>query len=212
MTGKNEVTDVKVNVKRPDRRSIYIDGEYAFSISEGIFYDHGIKVGDILTGEKIARLLSADKRQKIKDTAFNLLSYRPRSVGQLKDRLRQKGWETEDIEPVLQELEEKGFVNDREFAKMLARDRTNRKFQGPRAVRNELKRAAVSEDLIEEVMETTYRETSPVVLIGRLLEKRGVDSEAPVSRKEKQRLINLLKRKGYGWDDMEPVISRLKTD
>lgn len=212
MVRKNEITEIKVNVKRPDRRSIFIDGEFAFSISEGIFYDHGIKVGDMLTDDQIETLFSLDEREKIKGAALNLLSYRARSVRELRDRLCQKGWKEEKVESIILELKEKGFLDDREFANMLARDRTKLKFLGPRALKHELIKAGINHDLIEEVIEETYQKTTPESLMKALLKKKGIDFSKPIDGKEKTRLVNLFKRKGYSWDQIEPVISRLKTD
>ena len=53
MAKKNEVTDIRVNVNRPDRRSIFINGEFAFSVSEGVFMKKAIHVGDCLSDEDI---------------------------------------------------------------------------------------------------------------------------------------------------------------
>ncbi len=212
MARKNEVTHIKVNVKRPDRRSIYLDGEFAFSIAEGIFYDHGIEIGDRLTDGEINMLVSQDEQGKVKGAALNLLSYRQRSTRELQRKLLKKGWSMEMIEPVLRELEEKGFLNDREFAEMLARDRTGRKQLGPRALKDELMKAGVDRDMIEEILEDTYRQHPPSVLIERLLKNKGIEPGERLERKERARLINLLRRKGYTWEDMEPVISRLKSD
>lgn len=212
MAKKNEVTDIKVNVKRTDRRSVYINGEYAFSISEGIFYDHGIQVGDYLTDEDIEILVALDEKEKVKSAALNLLSYRQRSVRELRNRLLRKGWSEDVIGAVLRELEEKGFLNDREFAHMLARDRARRKLLGPRAVKVELIKAGIESDIIEDVLTTTYARTPPDTLIQKLLHKRGIDLQQSLDRKTKSRIISLLKRKGYTWDEIEPVVSRLKTD
>lgn len=209
MAKKNEVSDIKVNVKRPNRRSVYINGEYAFSISEGIFLEQGITVGDTLTYEQIQTLISADEREKIRNAALNLLSYRQRSVHEIRGRLRRKGWADEEVDSVIGELEEKGYLNDGEFARAWARERVQRKSLGPLGLRQELIKAGVDRELIEEVIDETYRENSTRSLIETLLKKRKIDAEKPISAKEKSRLVNLLKRKGYNWSDIEPVISKL---
>ncbi|MFQ6674996.1 MAG: regulatory protein RecX [Fidelibacterota bacterium] len=211
MAGRNEVTEIRVNVKRPDRRSIYINGEYAFSISEGIFFEHRINVGDRLSDEQVKALIAADEREKIREAALRLLSYRPRSIWELTDRLRRKGWGEEEVASVVRELEGKGYLNDREFAAILARDRVRRKFLGPRALKHELVKARVPGDIIQDVLDDTYRDNPPESLIRALLKKRGVDPGKPIDAREKGRIVNLLKRKGFTWSDMEPVISRLKT-
>ena len=87
-----EITAIKVNVKRPDQMSIYLDGEFAFSVSGGIFFQRDLKEGGELSEEEIAELRDEDNFENAKLTAVNLLSYRPRSVREITDRLQQKGW------------------------------------------------------------------------------------------------------------------------
>lgn len=211
MARKNEVTDIRINVKRPDRRSVYIDGVYAFSIAEGIFFEEAIAVGDLLSENKIRRLVELDRYETIKQAALTLLSYRPRSLQEMRRRLQEKGWSKSEIEPVIDELVKKDFLNDEEFAALFSRDRVQRKFLGPAALRYELRRMGIAPELTEDVIEKTYKNNPPEALIQSLLESKRIDFSKPMIGKERERLVNLLKRKGFSWDDIEPVVSRLKT-
>ncbi|NQT97430.1 MAG: hypothetical protein HQ562_06785, partial [Candidatus Marinimicrobia bacterium] len=72
--------------------------------------------GDLLEEKEIAELLEKSDQQKLKDSALNLLSYRVRSRAELKRRLIDKGWAKAEIDPLLDYLESKGYLNDLEFA------------------------------------------------------------------------------------------------
>lgn len=211
MDKKNEITAIKVPLKRPDRRSLYLDGKFAFSVSEGIFFLHNLKVGDCLTQKQIITLKADDDRYKINEAAYRLLGYRQRSVRELRTRLLQKGWENDEIEPVIKELCDKGYLDDLEFAKMYTKDKIKFKYLGPIALRNELFRTGVDKEIIEKVIDEAYSSKSPRELMLELLLKKRISLNKPMENKEKIRLINLLKRKGYMWEDIEPVISVIKT-
>ena len=87
-----QITAIKVNKKRPNRRSIFIDGQFAFTVSEGIFFQHNLEEGGELSDKQIKELTTADEFDKAKQAAVNLLSYRPRSIKEVSNRLVHKGW------------------------------------------------------------------------------------------------------------------------
>ena len=39
-----EITEIKINKKNSHRRSVYVDGNFAFSISEGVLLKKGEKI------------------------------------------------------------------------------------------------------------------------------------------------------------------------
>jgi len=204
-----QITAIKVNKKRPTRRSIFIDGQFAFSVSEGIFFQHNLEEGGELSDKKIKELTTADEFDKAKQAAVNLLSYRPRSIKEVSKRLVHKGWNQDLADRVTGELVDKGYLNDEEFAAIFARDKTKNKCLGPVALKSELIKTGVAEKIIEQTIEAVYSKYPADELIQRLMKKRGIDLDVPLVKKEKLRFINLLKRKGFTWDQMESVVRNL---
>ena len=192
-----QITAIKVNKKRPNRRSIFIDGQFAFTVSEGIFFqaEDGIRDTSV-TGVQTCALPI-------------LLSYRPRSIKEVSNRLVQKGWNQDLADRVTGELVDKGYLNDEEFAAIFARDRAKNKCLGPVALKSELIKTGVAQKIIEKTIEAVYSKYPADELIQRLMKKRGIDLDVPLVKKEKQRFINLLKRKGFTWDQMESVVRNL---
>ena len=204
-----QITAIKVNKKRPNRRSIFIDGQFAFTVSEGIFFQHNLEEGGELSDKQIKELTTADEFYKAKQAAVNLLSYRPRSIKEVSNRLVQKGWNQDLADRVTGELVDKGYLNDEEFAAIFARDRAKNKCLGPVALKSELIKTGVAQKIIEQTIEAVYSKYPADELIQRLMKKRGIDLDVPLVKKEKQRFINLLKRKGFTWDQMESVVRNL---
>ena len=148
-------------------------------------------------------------RLKAKQAAVNLLSYRPRSIKEVSSRLVHKGWNQDLADRVTGELVDKGYLNDEEFADIFARDRAKNKCLGPIALKSELIKTGVAQKIIEQTIEAVYSQYPADELIQRLMKKRGIDLDVPLVMKEKQRFINLLKRKGFTWDQMESVVRNL---
>ena len=204
-----QITAIKVNKKRPDRRSIFIDGQFAFAVSEGIFFQHNLEEGAELSDKQIKELTTADEFDKAKQAAVNLLSYRPRSIKEISNRLVHKGWNQDLADRVTGELVDKGYLNDEEFSAIFARDRAKNKCLGPIALKSELIKTGVTQNIIEQTIEEFYSKYPVDELIQRLMKKRGIDPNIPLVIKEKQRFINLLKRKGFTWDQMESVVRNM---
>ena len=204
-----QITAIKVNKKRPNRRSIFIDGQFAFTVSEGIFFQHNLEEGGELSDKQIKELTTADEFDKAKQAAVNLLSFRPRSIKEVSNRLIHKGWNKDLADRVTGELVDKGYLNDEEFAAIFARDKAENKCLGPVALKSELIKTGVAQKIIEQTIEAVYSKYPADELIQRLMKKRGIDLDVPLVKKEKQRFINLLKRKGFTWDQMESVVRNL---
>ena len=70
--------------------------------------------------------------------ALNLLGYRARSEAEIRDRLTRYGYLEETIEGVVLRLEELGYLDDAEFARMKAREKARR--YGPGGSRSSSRR------------------------------------------------------------------------
>tara|TARA_B100000035_G_C21015452_1_gene561573 strand:- start:114 stop:761 length:648 start_codon:yes stop_codon:yes gene_type:complete len=211
MSKDNEITAIKVNVKNRKRRSIFIDGEFALSVSEGVLFQNHLKVGGTISPEAVTSLKSEEETHQILQAAYRLLSYRPRSVKEMRDRLLEKEWSKDQVTSVIAKLESDGYLNDLDFARMFARDRVKSKYLGPAGLRNELFRKGIDQELIALIVDEIYTEHPPAKIIEALMRKRGIEPESEIDPKEKKRFINQLKRKGFSWGEMEALVTGLKT-
>ncbi|MCK4649219.1 RecX family transcriptional regulator, partial [bacterium] len=61
--------------------------------------------------------------KKAKDYAFKLLSYRPRSIKEIRNRLKKKDYSSKVILEVIKDLKRLKFLNNKEFARMWVESR-----------------------------------------------------------------------------------------
>ena len=204
--GKRKIIDIKVQKRRKNRRSIFLDDGSVFGISEDVFFSMPVQIGDTLTDKKLDAILVADYQQKILDFAINLLSYRMRSKVELIHRLKRKKFNEDGIYSVMKILETKGYVDDQKFARAFAREKVKRKLIGPIALRSEFSVHRLDPDILEYTIKKTYDEFPEYTLMDQLLAKRRVPMNKPLDLKEKNNTVNTLRNKGFSWDQIQEIL------
>lgn len=140
-------------------------------------------------------------RTSVKDRALRLLSVRSRSRYELRSRLLRAGYEPDEVESALADLEGVGLVDDERFARELA-EHQRRKGLGRRAGLAALRGKGVDRDLAERTVDDVQPEDDADLayeLASARLERLRALSPDVVHR----RLLSFLIRRGY-----EPVIAR----
>lgn len=143
--------------------------------------------------------------EEVKDKALTLLEFRSHSEQELRQKLRQKGAEDDDIDRVMVFLKEYNFINDADYAKRLAADLVNLKKFGLYRVRSELKSKGIDEEIISltlEGMDTDEEQT----LLPLVEKKLGGDFE----KKNVDRTIRYFLYRGYSFDDIRRCIEYAK--
>jgi regulatory protein len=86
---------------------------------------------------------------EIYQIALRILARRDYACKELQHKLQERGYNKEDIAPVLQKLLEQKFLNDARFAEMFVRSRINKGY-GPVRIVAELAQRGVTKELIEQ--------------------------------------------------------------
>jgi len=184
-----EITGVR---ERRGKARIFVDGEYWAEIDAGVAAEWGFVEGVTFSPEELDRARVAGERPVAMGRALNLLGYRARSEAEVRERLRRYGYVEETIEGVVVRLQELGYLDDAEFARLKAHQKARR--YGPRRVSVELKKSGVGEALAREVVEEEFAGRSEVgearAAAARRYNGRGSDAEA-------RRVYGFLVRRGY---------------
>lgn len=117
-----------------------------------------LAVGEPLTRALRSKLEALDRKWAVRDAALSLLSYRARSRKELARALSRKNHRPADIDTVLEELEERGLLDDRAFAETLVRDRVRQRPRGRRRLVQELRQKGVQESTAEAAIEAALED------------------------------------------------------
>jgi len=192
------ITDIKQQVKRQDRYSIYVDGKYKFSLSESELLKQGLKVGQVIENtEEIEQMVIEDKA---KMRAFDQLSRRPRSMWEMQDYLKRKGYDKELVEKILNMLSIRGYLDHKKFAQAWVNSRRATKSTSLRRLSSELRAKRVSQSIIDKVLKDD--ETDEKQVLKELIRKKSKQTRY----QDKEKLLAYLLRQGFNYPDIKDLI------
>lgn len=130
--------------KRPGRFNVFLDGNYAFSVSEDVLLKFQLLKGKELDSTDLEEIFKADDLSKAFNKALDYLSYSLRTEKETRQKLAKEGLEDDVIEPVIKKLTEMKLLNDSEYAKSYVRTMAKTTAKGPKVIANSLKEKGIS--------------------------------------------------------------------
>ncbi|RLL40344.1 recombination regulator RecX [Oceanobacillus piezotolerans] len=200
-----KISRITTQQKRKDRYNIYLtDGQkedYAFSVDEAILIEFQLRKGLELDKETIEELLEQDNLQKSYLLAINYLSYRMRTVKEMKDYLMKKEIEPNHISVIMERLLNRKLLDDRLFSEMFVQTRINTSIKGPQLIKKELMEKGVSESIAANAI-TLYPYEIQIEKVHKWVEKKLKPSKKEAFKNQLQKLQVTLMQKGF----TQPVI------
>ena len=142
-----------------------------------------------------------EMRRQTFNRAVKLLTVKPRTVAELRERLLQGKNTTSDVvETVIARLEEYGYLNDERFAFSYASLKVKQRPVGRRRLQQDLKHKKVENKVAEGALELVYAETPEEQLIDQAIEKRIRVRGRPKTRIEAKKLFDHLLRQGFEFE------------
>src|SRR5687767_14340618 len=154
-----------------------------------------------------------DVRRRTFNRAIKLLTIKPRSVAELRERLLQgKNTNADIVETVIARLREYGYLNDERFAFSYASYKVKQKPVGRRRLERDLKFKKIDTSVANEALEMVYAETSEEQLIDQAIAKRLRIRGKPKNRVEAKSLFDHLLRQGFAFELVSEKVRALATD
>ena len=204
----NIITKIEVGKRNKERVNIYIDNEYAFSISAELVYKENIKVKDEINVERLKKLADEDNYIKCKNSALKIIERTYKSEKELRDKLVLKGYDDHIIKLTINFLREYNLLNDTNYAKMYVKDRSRN--QGKNKIKYKLIQKGIDENIIEEELNKIYKDEIKKVVYEMALKKYRVLSKRENDNyKLTQKLYRFLMGKGYDYDLIKDVVKSI---
>lgn len=196
-----KITDIKQQVKRHDRYSIYVDGKYSFSLSGSELLTQGLKIDQEFSSQEFKTIQSAAQADKAYSRAIDLLARRSRSTWEMAEYLRRKGCEQNLIDRILSKLSNRGLLDDKQFAKSWVSSRRMLKPISQRRLVQELQQKRISQDIIAAVLAADEIDEKEV--LKQLIAKKRGQSRY----QDEQKLTAYLMRQGFNYEDIKTAIN-----
>lgn len=190
-----------------NKMHISIDGEYRFTVDADFWYSLGIYQNAQVNEEELAALEERIYVRRAFNKGMDFLSRRMHSKKELLEKMCKTSEKKYAIIAV-NELEERGYLNDAEFAEQYYDYLQRVKHFGKRRIAAELARKGIGKDIIaslEQEDESEPVEEIKALLAGKFAAKLG-------DEKGRQRTFNALVRLGYGYSDIREAMRAYETE
>ena len=192
-----ELTDVK----DPERLIMW-------ELHEDLLVQFGLRKGLPITNQKFTEIEQATLTHGVYSAALNFISYRMRSIKEVKTYLLDKGYSTVAVLDSIQKLKEENYLDDRAYALAYVRSRKSLTLKGPNVIRQELIQKGISEDFLGQALEQ-FGETEQMELAAKLALKKLKSWTGRSHQEQLQKLRQVLLQKGFSNRVVNQVINNL---
>ena len=180
---------------------ISIDGEYRFTVDADFWFSLGIYQNSEIDESELDALEEEINTRRAFNKGMDFLSRRAHSKKELIEKISKTSDKKYAIIAVT-ELEQRGYVNDADFAAEYYDYLQRVKHFGKRRIATELYKKGIDREII--TLLEAENETDPQVEIRALLE--GKFASKLYDEKARRRTFNALLRLGYNYSDIHPVM------
>lgn len=204
----------KLSLQRKSKAfNVFIDGKFSFSLEKDEVVKEKLSVGLEIPEKRLTELKFKGKISYLTSRMFNFLSFRPRSVSEVKRKLNEvlykekefsKELKEEAVVLVIGKLKKLSLLDDEEFAKWFIAQRKSQKSPfGKNRIKSELYRKGVDRKLVEELLSEYGSEEDAAR--NALLKKERLFSKYE-EREKRNKAFAYLVRLGFGFDTIYSVV------
>jgi len=203
-----KITKIEVQKKNKERVNLFLDEEYAFSLSIELVYKEGLKKNDEVDSKKLEILADKESSIRCKNSALRIIEKSHKTEKEVIEKLKLKGYEDNSINKSIEFLKEYNFINDLNYTKAFINDKLNS--VGSQKIKYTLLQKGISKELIEEHLSNSNKENEKNVAFN--LAKKKVDllrKKENDNYKISGKLYRYLISKGYEYDITNEVVKEV---
>jgi regulatory protein len=200
------ITKIVEQKKRPNRRNVYLDGAFAFGLSDNVVARFRLREGMVISPEMVAEIAQGEVRQECFDYAMKYLQMRLHSTAELRRKLVRREYGDGVVDGVIADLLRMGYLDDARFAKTKAMSAAEHKHHGRRRAFMELIKAGVKKEVADAALNDVYTKTDSLEAARMLAEKMAGSLKRLDPQVARRRLAGMLMRRGFDYETIKPVI------
>jgi regulatory protein len=201
-----KITSIKQQLKNPERVSIFVDGEYEFSLSLDELVKYKLRNGQEFDKAELKRFKKISEDGKLRMRSLEWLMNRPHSEREFRDYLYRKKTEPEHIDSLVGEFTQKGYLDNAKFTVWFT-ELQARRGKSDRAIRAELFKKGIGREAADEAVPENAGEE-----LERL--KSTIEKKRKLSRykNDPQKLMQYLVGKGFSWQLVKEQLAADRPD
>lgn len=204
------ITRLAVQQRQPTRVSVFLDGVFAFGVSQELVRAWDLRVGRTLSVEEQERIAAAEQLLTAQAKALQYLAARPRTAHEVRQKLRRGGLTDAEADTIIAQLSAQGILDDAAYTRAYVTSRLSGRGYGPQRLRRELHQRGVSRALVEAAVQQDLP-AQDVLAAARAQAARRWPRLArePDLARRRQKLFAFLRRRGFPSATAQQVIAEL---
>jgi len=186
---------------------IFIDNSYAFSIPQNEYMKNPLQENQEITEQEIRDIRQNILVRAARECAVRFLYSRDRSEAEVVNKLVYKGFDRDIARDAAQGLKAIGYIDDNRYARRYLAERMRLKAMSKKALKAELRRKGIADEIIDEALSEYEAEDEEVAL--RAVRKKFGKYDIR-DRKIQIKIMRFLCHRGFSAETGEKVIKYLK--
>lgn len=197
-----KITSITQQRKRNNRYSVFVDGAYAFSLSETALLDSGVTRGQELSQEQLRELQEVSSNDKLYNKTTRYAALRPHTAWEISEYLKRQQASPALVTEILNKLSNIGLIDDRQYARSYVHDRQLLRPTSHRKIVFELRKKHVSKEVIEAVLGESEQSDQPA--LHALIERKRQQTRY----QDDLKLMQYLARQGFHYGDIKEALTQ----
>ncbi len=201
-----KVTSAKKNPGRNNTLALYIDGEFAFDISEESYLKLALYEDKELSPVEVKRIKKLQNVDNARRLAFQYLQYKLRSEHEVYTRIVREGYDRSLAAAVVEDIKALGYLNDSIYVQKYLYDSAKLHPKSKRLLKRDLLLKGIDEDIIDkELSEWKMDDQSTAeVLVKKKFGKYDLNDEKII-----RKIFYFLRHRGFSYDIIQKLINDL---
>lgn len=206
------ITRLAIQSKTSDRVSVFVDHQFLIGVPQKAILELHLEKGKNVDNQLYRQLCDIDRQSKLEFYFLSLLARRLYAKSELTQKGLKKGYSRHLIQSILEKFENKGWIDDAEFAESFARDKYNLNHWGPNKIRSALYSKNIEPRHIEKAVEKLLNESFDDDILEKLvLKKKSFFLREENLLKRKKKILDFLLRKGFSSDKIYKQLDHFLT-
>lgn len=182
------------------RYSIFVEGKYAFSLSDTALLDTKLANGQEISEKQIGELKRLSIDDKLYNQTLRYLAMRPRTKWEIEFYLGRKQASPTLIDTILNKLSNAGLLDDNKFAEAFVSDRRLLRPTSRRKMIMELRKKHVEDEIIQTVI--GFEQQDEQTALRAIIESKRRQSKY----QDDLKLMQYLARQGFDYGDIKSAL------
>ena len=195
------ITAIEAQKRNKDKVNLYLDGEFACSLTAESVVRARLKIGQELSEERLREILATSETELAFKKALDYISRAMKTEKQVKDYLCLKGFDALAAERAVEKLKEYKYVDDLQFAALYVE--MNGRQKGARRIKAELMQKGIDETKAEQALLMLSEERSSesaAALADKFMRGKANDFKNLV------RLSRFLAARGFDYETINQIV------